>query len=450
MGVSSSSQQAPTPPLAPLSATISLLRNTHDFFVRDAQREYGDIFTLNAGLTRVVVISSPEHIDHVLRRNAQNYGKGGAMWDMVRGVLGNGLVVSEGEVWRSRRRMMQPHFTRDRLAGLTDAIAQTIDEVIDTWTARTHDPVDLAKLCSHMTMLAMVRSVFGTEIDERDIRTVATNLNYILNFITRGLALQSLPRWFPMPGRSAYARNLQSLHELLDRLIARRRAQPPGDDLLYMLLSLLDEDTNEGLDNRAIHDEVINLFVAGYETTATATAWTLHALAERPQMAARVHAELMEVTGGAPARVEHLDRLVYTRMVVKEGLRNYPAIWQLTRTAHADDEVGGYRIPAGSYIMLSLTGALHDPDAWPAPLRFDPLRHTPELEAERPKWLWLPFGAGQRMCIGYQLALMESTLMLAAVSRAFELRPVPGRPPVPKLSLTLMSKDGIWLDLKAR
>ena len=201
MDASSNSHQQPMPPSAPMSAMLALLRDPYDFFVREAQRKHGDIFVLKGGLTSIIVLNHPQYIDDVLRRRAKNFTKGGAMWDAIRALLGNGLVVSDGDVWRRRRRMMQPHFGRARLAALTDAIAVTIDEVVETWAARTHEPVNMADLCPHMTMLVMVRAVFGTDIREEDIRTVATDLRYVLGYIARGLVLQRVPAWLPLPGR---------------------------------------------------------------------------------------------------------------------------------------------------------------------------------------------------------------------------------------------------------
>lgn len=432
-----------------MSAKLAVLRDRYDFFARQAQPKYGDIFTLDAGLTRVIVLNHPEHIAHVFRKS-KLYVKEGVMWDTLRSLLGEGLIISQGQLWRQRRRMMQPYFKRQRLAGLTDAIAGAIDEVVDTWAARTHAPVNMNELCPHMTMLVTVRAIFGEDMSEADVNTIGAALKHIFEFMIRGMALERLPDWVPLPGRKSYEQSLATLDEVVDRMIARHRTHPAGDNLLSMLLELRDEETEETLDDRAVHDEVINLFLAGYETTATGMAWAFDAVARYPEVAARVYEEVMEVTGGECPRFEHIAQLSYTRMVVKEALRRFPPAWQLMRTALEDDVIGDYFIPAGSQVMLSLTGSHLHPDVWPDPLRFDPLRFTPEREAARPKFSWMPFGAGQRMCIGYELALMESSIMLAEVIRNYELHTVPGRASQPRLSMVTTSVDGIWLQLTSR
>lgn len=413
-----------------------------------AQAKHGDLFEVRLGLTRLVVLNHPDHIDHVLRGNADNYPKEGVMWDGLRSLLGNGLIISQGDFWRRQRRMMQPHFHRTRLAGLVELMSTAIEDVIERWDSRTCAPVNMNELCPHMTMNVIVRAIFGTNIDPRDVDAVGDSLALVLSYILRGMMLQALPGWVPLPGGASYRRALGTIDDVVYRMIERRRREPLGDDMLSMLIQMVDEDTGERMDDRQLHDEVINMFLAGYETTATGMAWAFHVLATRPDIAHEVREEVLDVVAERRPAFEDLPRLRLCRMVIQEAFRLYPPAWQIMRVAQRDDVIGGYHIPAGSQLMLSFYGSHRHPDVWPSPTTFDPQRFSPEREGERSKTAWMPFGAGQRQCIGKELSLMESSLILAMVAQRYRLVPVPGRTPEPSLSLVLTSKDGVWLQLE--
>lgn len=445
--VSTSSSEPPTVPTAPLSAGLRFLWDPYRFMIT-AQGRYGDAFQLELGLTRFVILSHPSHIAHVLRTRARNYPKEGSLWDGLRGLLGNGLIVSEGPHWLRQRRMMQPHFNRQRLAAVTDCMSAAIEEVLDGWAGEIGRPVNMNDLCPHLTMAVIVRAIFGTAIDQNDVHAVGQALAHALAYVMRGMMLQAVPDWLPLPGRRGYRESLATIDEVVYRMIARRRSEPSGNDLLSMLIALRDAETDEGMSDEELHDEVVNLFLAGYETTATGMAWAFWTLAGQPAIVRRVREEVTAVTGGARPGFEHVAQLRYTRMVVKESFRRYTPAWQIMRTAREDDEIGGLRIPAGTQVMLSFCGSHLHPDFWPDPLRFDPLRFTEEAEQARPRDAWMPFGTGQRMCIGKELSLMEGSLILAQVLSRYDIARVHGRPAQPKLSLVTTSRDGIWLDLR--
>jgi cytochrome P450 len=415
-----------------------------------AQERYGDIVTLNLGLTRFFILSAPAHVGHVLVERPDNYVKQGPMWDRLRAVLGNGLGVSQGEPWRRQRRMVQPHFHRQALGALTGEMVEEIERVIDSWSPHVGTPRDMATLSPHMTMAVIVRAMFGTAIDDADVQIVHTSFGYILDYMLRGLILHSLPAWLPLPGRGRYGQALRSIDAVVYRTIEKRRRMGEGGDLLWMLLSTVDEETGTGMDDEELRDHVISLFLAGYETTANTISWALSAVAQQPEIARRIREEVEAVAGPSRPTFEHLARFTYTRQVVKETLRQYPSGWNVVRTVVQDDVIDGYRIPAGSQVMLSLYGSHHHPKYWADPWRFDPDRFSPEREKLRPTRAWTPFGLGQRMCIGAELAMMECTLVLAQALSRYEVTPVPGRTPEPKLSFTLKSRDGIWLELRPR
>ncbi len=447
--LTSSTPKALAPiPRAPWSAALNVFGNPYAF-VMSARERYGEIFQLNLGLTKVVILSHPKHIAHVLRDNAKNYPKEGSMWDNLRSLLGNGLIISQGEEWKRRRRMMQPHFQPSRLTAVIDAMADAIGEVVAGLATQTDRPLDMNRLCSRMTMTATVRAIFGTDIADADVRAVGDSLTYALDYVMRGMVLQAVPNWMPLPGRKRYQECLETIDDVIYRMIDRRRRGGKGGDLLSILIDLRDEDTDEGMSDQELDDEVLNLFLAGYETTATGMAWALYSVAEQPEIACRIREEVREVIGAKRPRLEHLSRLQYTRMVVKEAFRLYPAAWQTMRTAVEDDSIGGFHVPAGTQVVLSLLGSHHHPDVWPDPETFDPLRFEAAREKDRGKEAWMPFGIGQRMCIGRELSLMEGSLILAQLLRRYDLSSIPGRVPRPKLSLVTTNHDGIWLRLSS-
>ncbi|MCB9761136.1 MAG: cytochrome P450 [Alphaproteobacteria bacterium] len=444
--LSASTTPARPLPRAPLSAVARLLWDPYTFMAT-APARHGDVFLLDVGVARVAVLSHPDAITHVLRTHAKNYPKEGAMWDGVRTLMGNGLVVSQGPHWQRQRRMMQPHFKRARLAAIVDRMSEAIEGVLDAWDDRTDGPINMNALCPHLTMAVTVRAVFGTGIDTEDVQAVGDALAFALRYLVRGMALSMLPRWLPLPGRRRYAACLRVIDDVVYRMIERCRQEPSGEGLLRLLIDARDQDSDEGMSDQELHDEVLNLFIAGYETTATGMAWALYAIAEQPWIGDRIREEVRAVAGDAPLRAEHLHQLTWTRMVVKEALRRYAPAWQVMRTAVEDDEIGGYTVPAGTQIMLSFCGSHLHPQVWPEPERFDPTRFTPEAEAARPRDAWMPFGTGKRMCIGKELSLMEGSLLLAQILRRHRLSPLPDRSPVPRLSLVTTSRDGIWLQL---
>lgn len=437
-------------PRAPRRAALEFLRNPY-VFMREAQARYGDMFILDLGLTRVAIVNKPSYIAHVLRDDGTTYPKEGSMWDGLRSLLGNGLgTMPTDPVWRQRRRMMQPHFHMQSLAAITDTMAATIEEIAESLKGRTNEPIDMSTVCPSMTMRVIVHAIFGTQIAESDVQTMSLEMKYALEFLLRGMLLQALPGWLPIPGRQRYADSLRRIDDIVYKTIEQRRRGDKGTDLLRMLLDLHDEETGAGLSDQELHDEVVTLFLGGYETTAVATGWALYLIAQRPDIAQKILDEVSAVTGGARPTFEQVARLKYTRMVFKESLRYYPIAWQIMRTAGKADEIDGIRIPAGTQMMLSFCGSHRHPDYWPDPDRFDPERFSPDKEKARPREAWMPFGGGPRICIGLELAQLEGCLILTELLKRYSIAPAYEMPPRPKVSLTLHSANGVWLKLTPR
>lgn len=428
-------------------------------YIMAAHQQHGDIYRLNLGVTKIIMLNHPDHAQHVLIDNARNYTKGGPIWDSLRTLLGNGLPVSEGDFWRRQRRMMQPHFHRQRLAAITDQMIEAIDEGVASWSnqAGKEDRFNLMDAMSQITMRVIVRALFGTSIAKEDMERVTVELTIILEQLIQGVVTQNLPSWIPIPGRRRYQQAIQAIDDVVFGVIERYQQKGsslthngavegsvPDDNLIAMLLDLVDDETGEQMTPQQLRDEAVTMFLAGYETTAVTLAWAFHFLTQQPVLLEKLQTEIDTVLGDRTPTFADLPQLTFTRMVLQEAMRYYSPSWQLTRTAEEDDVIDGYPIPAGSVVAVMQQVIHHHPAIWPEPSQFDPERFTPEAEKARPKQSWIPFGAGQRLCIGKEMALMEGQLVLARILQAYNVQAIPGEEAVPHAAMTLRPKDGVW------
>jgi cytochrome P450 len=436
----------------PLVGSIPDLMKDPFGFLAQARETHGDIYRLNLGLTNVVMLNHPAQIQQVFVDNAQNYRKGGAMWDAIRVLLGNGLVVSEGDFWRRQRRMMQPQFHRQRLAGLTDLMVSAINESLDSWeTQETENAFDLAPAFNNLTMKVITRTLFGMGLNAGAMDEVSEAVTYAVDYILKAVALNALPAWMPAPGRRQYQKAIATIDRQVYGIIASARQKAGAENyLLEMLLDSVDAETGEGMTDQQLRDEVTTLFLAGYETTSLTLSWAFDYLVHHPGMMQKIQAEVDSVLGNRPPTFEDLPKLTYTRMVLQETLRLRPSAWQVMRTAIDDDEIDGYPIPAGTNLVALIYMCHHHPAEWPNPEEFDPERFSPENSERRHKLAWMPFGAGKRMCIGKDFALMEGQLALAMTAQRYQMMPTVEPQARPQLSATLRPEGGVKVKLLKR
>ncbi|WP_375765924.1 cytochrome P450 [Archangium gephyra] len=434
-----------------VGALPALLLERFDF-LEAAQRRLGDIFTLNLGFTDAIILCHPRHVQHVLVDEAPRYCKGGPVWESIRTFLGNGLPVSEGEFWKRQRRMIQPAFHQQRLAALTVKMGEVIDESLAGWeqAARTGAPFDMAEGLMRMTMNVMVRAMFGSGLDAADEERVGHELAYVIDYMLWGMMGQGLPGWVPVPGRARYREAIRFIDAVVSRIIERGRRSAGDESLLSLLLHAVDAESGEQMTAAQLRDEVVSLFAAGYDTTSVGLAWALQLLTRHPEAFQRVRTEVDEVLGAQVPGFAELRRLPYTRRVLQESLRLYsPAYW-VPRASAEEDELDGYRIPAGRMVLLFVHLIHHHPAIWEEPRRFDPDRFTPERSEGRHKHAWTPFGAGQRLCIGREFSLMEGQLILARLAQRYEVSAVPGREAQVHIGTSLQVKGGVWVHLRHR
>jgi cytochrome P450 len=419
-------------------------------FLSTMVRTYGDIVALPFGSVRVYLLCHPEHVTYVLQGHAHNYGKS-RFSAQVRPLLGQGLATSDGALWRTQRRLVQPAFHRERLAGLAATITAATQAMLARWVAHaaTGMPLDMLAEMTRLTGEVIVRALFGTALPEAVGRTMFADFTTVTGYL-RTHMLTPWSAWLPTPGRRRFQAALARLDRLVGQHIqARRQQEGNHDDLLALLLAARDPATGAGMAPQQLRDEVMTLLFAGHETTALALTWTWDLLVRHPAVAARLRRDVAAVLAGRVPTVADLPHLPYLRMVLEEALRLYPPAWMIARAARADDVIGGYPIPAGTTVFLSPYLTHRHPEVWPEPERFDPDRFALERVVSRPPGAYFPFAAGPRACLGAPLAMMEAQLIVAQVIQAYDVGLVAGPPVVPQPRLTLRPRHGVPMVVRA-
>ena len=416
--------------------------------LEDAAR-YGDVVHLPALWRRVYFINHPDYIRDMLVTSAQKFEKSPAIKSM-KPVLGEGLLTSEGDFHLRQRRLAQPAFHRQRIAGYGAVMA----EYAGAWRARWKDgqAVDL-----HTEMMGLTLRVVGKTLFDYDLTVdsgqIAQSLETMLEmFRFMMMPFARLMEELPLPGMMRLRRARERVDAIVRRIIRERRAEGRDHgDLLSMLLSAQDTEGDGGsMTDTQLRDESITLILAGHETTSNALTWAFYLLAKNPEVEARLHAELDSALAGRLPSADDLPALPYTERVLAEAMRLYPPAYAVGRWALEDHAFGPYEVPKHSVVLSSQWVIHRDPRFYPDPLRFDPDRWTPEARAARPKFAYYPFGGGNRVCIGEGFAWMEGILILAALAQQWRMRVAPGYQPMLWPAVTLRPRNGMPMILERR
>lgn len=423
-------------------------------FLLRMHREYGDVVQWRMGpFNRALSLASPDHVRHVLVEHPGRYTKGSG-FQRLAVVLGRGLLTSEGEYWKRHRRMAQPAFHREQVVRGAGLMVEEVERMLERWSLRADRsaPLDISEEMGRLTLCIVGRVLLSTPLLQEADRILRAIVQAQQVATRRLLTLVPAPLWVPTEDSRRLHGAVRELDRLIYGLIARRRRGETGGQDLLALLDSPEPDTGERLTDRELRDEVVSLFVAGYETTANALAWTWYLLARHPEVEARARAEVAQVLGSRPPGAEDLPRLRYVTQVLEESMRMYPPAWLITRQAREEDVVGGYRIPADKRLIIALAPWVlhHQPQWWPEPERFDPDRFLPERAAGRPRHAYMPFGAGQRHCIGSQFAMVEMVLVVSRVLQHGRLRPLPGWEVELEPLMSLRPKGGLPMLLEPR
>jgi cytochrome P450 len=411
-----------------LLGSIPEIRRDNVLAFLDAWGRFGDTVRFRGPLT-LYLLAHPDAVKQVLQDNAANYPRPPFVRDRLQAIVGGGLVGAEGAGWVRSRRMAQPAFRRHHLDGYGPLFAEATTEVLDAWAANADSgrPIEVESEMVRVSLANLAASLFRTDW-RRDIDRVGPAVGDILAFANSALTSVVDTVRLPLPASRRFARNLALLDEFLYPLIAERRRSPGGQDLVSMLVDTVDEETGARLDDKQVRDETISFFIAGHATIAAALTWIWYLLSTRPECWHRLRAEVGEVLGGRAPAVADLPRLAYTTMVVQEAMRLYPPIYLVLRRALADDEVGGYRIPAGANVALCPYVTHRHPGFWDNPEGFEPERFAPEAARRRHRMAFFPFSGGPRRCIGEGFALLQLPLVVAMVAQRYRLSLLPARP----------------------
>ena len=395
------------------------------------------------------LINKPEYIEHVLLTNHSNYSKSRFLRRLLGPLLGEGLLISEGEFWRHQRRIAAPAFHHKRISGFVDTMVLCTEATLARWRALTQ-PFDVAAEMMALTLNIVARTMFSTDVSG-EVEVVRRLMDVVVNLRPSVFDIFGLPEWLPQLKPLAYRRAIAEFEALVSRLLAERRAEGiDRGDLLSMLLTARDPETDEGMTDKQIRDEILTIFLAGHETTATALSWTWYLLARHPEAEARLHDELERVLGGRMPSYADLTELKWTRMVIEEAMRLYPPAYRILRTAIGEDRIGGVRVPPGTTIDINIYVTHRNPNLWPAPESFEPERFTPAAVALRHRFAYLPFGGGPRICIGNGFAIAEAQIILAAIAQHYRVHLAANHAVQPIGLVTLRPKNGFWVTLEAR
>lgn len=448
-------------------------------------RTYGNIAHYRFMGTSIIFINEPEYIQEILINQASSFVKERTVRRM-KVLLGEGLITSDDPIHKRQRKIAAPAFHRQRIAAYADKIVAIAAHTRDRW--QPGETIDIAAASMSLSLEIVARTLFDTEVTA-DVRSINDEVNLIMglyNLIVSLPRLESYLHW-PLPGVSKFRHSRDRLNRIVERIIRQRREEMSADparadrgDLLSMLIASRYEaedprTSSEGMSDEQIRDEVLTIFLAGYETVANALAWTWYCLSQNPAAEATLHAELDTVLGinsGAPCstqlhRVDHGDThfsppthrlptladypsLRYTEQVFAESMRLYPPAWAMGRRSTRPVTLGPYSIPAGAHFFFSQYIMQRSAEHFPDPLRFDPMRHTPEAKAARPKFAYFPFGGGGRQCIGESFAWMEGVLALATIASRWRLEYLGTTPPVPQAKITLRPRDPLVMRLVPR
>ena len=432
-----------------------LLGNLHDFqrdqlgFYAACAREYGDVVPVRLGPRRGILFFHPDAIEEVLVTKVRDFVKSPGV-RLLRPLLGDGLLLSEGDVWLRQRRLVQPAFHRQRVAAYGEVMATFTARRLADW--KDGDVLDIHEEMMVLTQAIVAKTLFDADVTDEAAAVGDASRVLMEDFGARlGSLRQLLPAWLPTPANLKAGRAIRRLDDVVYRMIdARRRSGEDRGDLLSILLQARDADDGATMTDRQVRDEVMTLFMAGHETTAVALSWTWFLLAQHPEVEARLAEELRRVLDARDAGVGDLPALRYTEMVVTESMRLYPPVYGMGRQAVRATEVAGHPLAPGTIVILP-TWVVHRDGRWYEDAEaFRPERWADNLARRLPRFAYFPFGGGPRQCIGNAFAMMEAILIVATIARRFRLRLIPGQRVTPTPYVTLRPEPGIRVRLEPR
>ncbi|MBP7999561.1 MAG: cytochrome P450 [Chloroflexi bacterium] len=445
----------PGPKGNPLLGSLFDFARSPGNFLLEIARQYGDVVYFRILNMPYYLLTNPDDIRELLVNQADKFRKSQLDYDILSRFLGNGLLTNEGASHKRQRRLAQPAFHSKRIQAYAETMVAYTEDLLDEW--RDNEVRDVSEEMMRLTMNIVSKTLFSADPTAAAANVVGDAIHVLQGVSNRAyLRGFTLPEWLPTQDNRHAKAALTAYDHHLEQIIMQRHAAATdgtltdNGDLLSMLMLARDED-GSAMSDKQLRDEVATLFAAGHETTSNALTWTWYALSQNPDVEARLHEELDEVLRGRTPTLTDLPNLPYTLMVIKETMRLYPPAWILSaRTPMEDVTIGRTFIPKGSNVTVAPYAQHRLARYFPDPERFDPERFTPEREKQLPKYAYLPFGAGPRVCIGNSFAMMEAQLILATIAQRYRLRLAPHQEVKQAMQITLSPENGLKMRLETR
>ena len=454
--MSAALQQKPHPPYPSESHWLFgsgyLLRDNTLANIKFLVEKYGDIVSLKVPFHKLVIAANPDYARYILVDNNKNYHKSIA-YDVLKLLLGNGLLTSEGDFWRKQRRLIQPAFHKQKLAAITAMMVRESEQLVKRFSAfQNGEYVDMLPEMTSITLDIIARAMFSTGVEDKAAE-VGKGILILNEYAVERLNDPfKLPPSFPTLFNYRWNKQIAFLNSLLIEIINQRRKEDfQKDDLLSMLMNIRDEETGEAMDDQQLLDEVKTIFVAGNETSANALTWTLYLLSQNPDAEEKMIKEIDEkLNAGTVLTFENIMQFQYVRMVIDESLRLFPPAWAVGRRNYQPDELGNYRIDAETNVIVPIIYIHRNEKYWNEPDKFIPERFTPEKRNQIDRFVYFPFGGGPRLCIGNNFALIEMQIILILLYRSFKFRLQPGFEATPDPLITLKPENGMMMKVEKR
>lgn len=416
-------------------------------------RGYGNIFSLSLPFAKAVIASNPEYVRHVLQDNSKNYRKSLA-YDLLKPLLGAGLLTSEGEFWKKQRKLAQPAFHKRKLdewtAMMIERAGHTADK-IEKYAERGQE-FDVLPEMTALTLDIISKAIFSTGVEDK-AKIVGDQITLLNEHTIDKLHTPiRLPDSVPTPFNLRQRRALALLDKIIYEIIDRRKAEGTAkDDLLSMLMDAQDEETGETMSKQQLRDELMTIFIAGNETSSNALAWILYLLSQNPEAEQKMIDEIDgRYNSGIELNYKTVGECHYVRQVIEESMRIYPPVWTVGRRSIGEDEIGGYLIEAGTNVLLPIIYLHRSERFWEEPAKFKPERFAPEVRNNIDRFVYFPFGGGPRVCIGNNFAMLEMEIILITLYRRFKFRVKEGFKVVPEPLITLRPKYGMTMRAERR
>lgn len=390
----------------------------------ELMRKFGDVVHVRFP-TDMMIFYRPNHIKHVFRTNVLNYPKS-VQYDALRPILGEGIFVSEGDVWTRQRRLLAPEFRENAVARFVQPIVECAERLFTEWDqAVGRRPVDFSEDMMRLTLWIIGRAMFKSEFLQ-EAETIGHSLEVCLAHATLQMLSAGLYKdWLPTRGNLEARKAEKAMNDAIRELIRRGRSGDLGtQDVLSRMMQAKDSETGTMMSDKQLLDETKSLVLAGHETTSLALSWTYYVLAQHPDIEEKLVEEAMRVLGDRTPLAQDVPKLVYARQVFLEVMRLYPPVPGVSRNAVVEDEVEGIKVPAGQLVLVSPYATHRHPEYWREPNRFDPDRFSEKRIGDIEPYSYMPFLLGRRQCLGEHFAMIEGPLLLAMMMRRYAFKRV--------------------------